>query len=89
MFHGDVNARVGANQKRCGWGHQGLGADFIYYDPWRHVALSEEQEKQLLRSARRRISDGHPVGWDQSSIPDEVWAAPIPVDTVEVVPGTG
>ena len=43
---GDVNAQVGANQNRRGWGCQGPGADFIYYDPWRRVAISEEQAKQ-------------------------------------------
>ena len=53
------------------------------------MALSEEQAKQLLRGDRRRIPDGHPVGWDCSSITDEGWAAQTHVDTVEEVPGTG
>ena len=45
--------------------------------------------KQLFRSERRRIPEGHPLGWDHLSIPDEGWAAPTPVDAVEEVPDTG
>ena len=53
-FRGDASARVGENQNRRGWGHQGPGADLIYYDPWRSVSLSEEQSKQQLRDERRK-----------------------------------
>ena len=38
--HGDVTGRTGAGQNCRGWGHQGSGADLIYYDPWRRVAIS-------------------------------------------------
>ena len=88
-FRGDENARVGAHQNRRGWGRQGPGADFIYYDPWRQVEISAEQAKQILRGERRRIPDGHPVGWDHSSIPDEGWAPPALSSAVEEMNGTG
>ena len=59
-FRGYVSARVGAHQNRHGWGRKGPGADLIYYHPWRQVAISAEQAKQILRGERRRIPDGHP-----------------------------
>ena len=31
-FHGDVNARIGANKNRRGSGREGQVANFIYYD---------------------------------------------------------
>ena len=67
----------------------GPGADYIYYDPWRRVSISEDQAKHQLLGERRTIPDGHPVWWDHSSIPDECWAATTLAGPVEQVPGTG
>ena len=72
-LRGDVEQNASSTRSRRGWGRQGGGADFVYYDPWNRTKISSEQAQVLLRGERRPIPDGHPVGWDHSAIPDG-WA---------------
>jgi hypothetical protein len=73
---GDNADNTPAERSRRGWGRQGPGADYVYYDPWRREVITKLHAKQLLRNPRPVLPDGHPVGWDHSRIPEEGWASP-------------
>ncbi len=45
-------------------GRRGGGADFVYYDPWAKRKLSEDEYILKIRSPRRVMPSGHPVGHD-------------------------
>lgn len=54
-------------------GRRSAGADWMYYDPWSRCEISAATAADYARRPRE-VPDGHPTGWDYSSVPDG-WAA--------------
>ena len=49
-------------------GRTGIGADWVYYDPWQRCKLPTAEEAEYRRrNAPTQIPFGHPRGWDFTS----------------------
>ena len=45
-------------------GRYGLGADFVYYDPWNRRRMTKVQYENLRTRGRQQMPVGHPTGFD-------------------------
>ena len=51
-------------------GRDGIGGDFVYYDPWTRRRLTYAEYEAILLRGRRQLPVGHPTGLDYDMVLD-------------------